>query len=241
MNNDNMKASNNLILVTSILLCSLCASQTYAAIKGKAGTVTRSTWCEIKLSSCIGDANSTCDETWPGTSVQDTNGRSLCKSSEVATCKNSYGSTSDCMTRDLVSRDSILIKTAGDQKVIEVPGTSTPTGAGATIKPLRDRVLLAPKIAPVKKPARTPIPGQLIVTPYKNKISGKEIRKPALIEKNSKRLTTPKIKSTVIAPSNKIKNQSNSVWCGSGPIKLPPGCIEKPKTQNLDLNKMKAK
>ena len=95
----------------------LTASGGQAAEKGKAGTSTRSDWCQSKLHSCVSDANEDCEETYGSDSTDS----ALCKSSEVNVCKNAYGSTSDCLSRDRVSSGSRKSEAPAGQKAVAAP------------------------------------------------------------------------------------------------------------------------
>jgi hypothetical protein len=94
----------------------VAVSQAQAARKGRPGSMERTEWCKSKLDSCVSDANDDCDDTYSG----DTD-LALCKSSEVNSCKNTYGSTSDCMSRDRVSTGSRKAEAPAGQKAITAP------------------------------------------------------------------------------------------------------------------------
>jgi len=104
--------------ICCLLFSMLAVSQVYAAGKGHAGTPVRAAWCKAKYNKCVEDAESDCDDLG---GVK----RSECLSSEVITCKNAYGSTSDCYTRDLVGRNSNKPRAVGGQKVYRAPVSRT--------------------------------------------------------------------------------------------------------------------
>lgn len=96
-------------------------------------------------------------------------------------------------------------------------------------------VIAPDKLAPTKdKTRRSPTPAGFTPIPYPNTTTSESTRNPDLKKQKSQRITTPKIEKTITAPNNILapKNQnskkSQSIWCGSGPIKRP-GCIDKPK------------
>jgi len=96
------------IYIISVMCAMLAVSCAHAApLKGNPGSTDRIDWCDSKLAKCIKEANIDCEEQYLGTTQI-----SLCKASEVTVCKNTYGSTSDCMTRDLVTHDSAIINPA---------------------------------------------------------------------------------------------------------------------------------
>jgi len=107
-------------LICILIFGFLAVSQLQAARKGRPGSMDRSEWCKSKLDSCVSDANDDCDETYSG----DTD-LALCKSSEVNSCKNTYGSTSDCMSRDRVSTGSRKANAPAGQKAITTPESSS--------------------------------------------------------------------------------------------------------------------
>lgn len=103
--------------ICALMLGLLTVSGVQAAEKGRAGTDTRSDWCRSKLQSCVSDANDDCEETYGSDSTDS----ALCKSSEVSVCKNAYGSTSDCMSRDRVASGSRKSEAPSGQKAVAAP------------------------------------------------------------------------------------------------------------------------
>ncbi|AOW12778.1 hypothetical protein LPB72_17405 [Hydrogenophaga crassostreae] len=114
--NSNRK-NHHLKLVCILTFAFLAGSQVHAAQKGTPQSQARSDWCKSKMDSCVSDANDDCDDTYSS----GTTNSALCKSSEVNTCKNAYGSTSDCMSRDRVSTGSRKAQAPAGQKAIEAP------------------------------------------------------------------------------------------------------------------------
>lgn len=131
----------NVICICSLVFSLLAASQTHAARKGIPRSDNRTSWCASKLDSCIKTANDDCEETWG--SFQSTD-LSLCQSSEVKTCKDAYGSTSDCLTRDRVTLGSRKAKAAVGQKVIAVP----PSNSRSPKDKFKNKVLIARPLSP---------------------------------------------------------------------------------------------
>jgi hypothetical protein len=107
-----MKALSLLILLLTFPLL------TYATPKGPADTKRRANWCESKLSKCIEDAQQDCDDTWSSTASTEL---ALCKASEVNACKNTYGSTSDCLTRDRTNPAFKKPSAANSDNVVKAP------------------------------------------------------------------------------------------------------------------------
>ncbi|RBP51037.1 hypothetical protein [Arenicella xantha] len=105
--------SKYLTLAATIIILTAYATNAEAARKGAPGSEDRTEWCDAKLRSCVDSANEDCDSTY-GTDLAS----SLCQSSEVNTCKNAYGSTSDCLTRDRVAdRPDKTPQAGGPQRV----------------------------------------------------------------------------------------------------------------------------
>jgi len=108
-------------LIVTLCILVISISHAEAARKGRANSDEREAWCSSKLHDCVKDANDSCSETYGEGNTQD----SLCKSSEVNVCKNSYGSSSDCLTRDRRSRPSNkAVKVGTNEKVIATPSSS---------------------------------------------------------------------------------------------------------------------
>lgn len=107
-------------LATCLFVIAIGITHVEAARKGAPGSLDREEWCASKLDSCIETANDDCDDTWG----RDETSLSLCQSSEVNVCKNSYGSSSDCETRDRVGRSSSKAeKIGGKEESISSPNT----------------------------------------------------------------------------------------------------------------------
>lgn len=92
--------------------------------RGEADTVERSNWCKAKYDNCMKDAKDAC---LSGKTIDDA--VLDCEVSEGLSCRNSFGSTSNCKTRPLVMNDSIVVKPASGQQVLGTPGS------GATNNP----------------------------------------------------------------------------------------------------------
>lgn len=107
--------------ICSLVFGALAVSPVQGAVKGTPGSEHRHAWCKSKMDGCVKDANADCDETYWSASTEN----SLCKSSEVKACKDTYGSSSDCLTRDRVSRGSKKAEAVGGQKVIVAPKSSS--------------------------------------------------------------------------------------------------------------------
>jgi hypothetical protein len=112
----------NVAYICSLIFVLITTSQTHAARKGQPNTDERNSYCKGKLDNCIKVANSDCVDTYG--SFESTS-LALCKSSEVKTCKGAYGSTSDCSTRDRVTRGSRKAEVVVGQKVVAAPKSSS--------------------------------------------------------------------------------------------------------------------
>lgn len=107
----------------------------YAVVrKGRPGSTQREAYCSSKLDSCVDDVDDACSAGQESHTAEQ-----LCRASEITTCKNAYGSTSDCLTRDLSGRQSHEIeRIGGNEKVGATPERDT----RPTTKNLREKVLM---------------------------------------------------------------------------------------------------
>jgi len=131
MHNINNAFSKKYFYLYSIILSVFMFTQIHAAPKGTPGSQVRTTYCKSKLDSCIKSANEDCEDTYYSGSSE----LSLCTASEVTSCKNSYGSTSDCLTRDRTTRKSRKAKTNSSTQVVAPVTTSTKKTAKDKIAP----------------------------------------------------------------------------------------------------------
>lgn len=133
------------IFICGLIFCLLTVSQAYAARKGTAGSLERKAWCSSKMDDCVSSANDDCDDTRFNTSTA----LALCKSSEVKACKDTYGSTSDCLTRDKVTTVPRKAKAVTGQKVHKASKESTDVRKPSANK--TTTISSPPKIKTIKK------------------------------------------------------------------------------------------
>jgi hypothetical protein len=145
-----LKQRYTIKFICCLVLGMLAVSQVHAAIKGTPGSDHRHAWCKSKMDSCVEDANTDCDETYNWQSTEN----ALCKSSEVKTCKDTYGSASDCLTRDRVTRGTRKTEAPEGQKVIVAPNNNTPSQKNKFKNKAPSTLPLSPKTSSIVRDHR---------------------------------------------------------------------------------------
>lgn len=87
------KSLTKIILIGALILTFGGISQ--AAKRGTSGSTERAEWCKAKLEQCKKNGEANCKIWHP----QDNTSYMICTTDEYLACKNAYGSTSDCQTR----------------------------------------------------------------------------------------------------------------------------------------------
>lgn len=97
--------------------------------RGGADSDERVDWCKAKYDRCLQSVQDECGGAFSNT-------LSDCQISEGLTCRKSFGDLSDCKTRPLVMNDSIVVKPASGQQVLETPRSGSATNNPQLITPV---------------------------------------------------------------------------------------------------------
>ena len=120
MNNFDLKHIASFLTIALVITYN--TSEVFAAGKGLPESSERGNWCYAQLSNCINEAKRACQGTY-GNSTD----TALCESSEVVQCKNSYGSTSDCLTRIRANPNSNIQERIDNTEGVVVPVDTNPS------------------------------------------------------------------------------------------------------------------